>query len=131
MANRPSQGRSRILKQAFLNLLYNSADFTPSGGLIGVKVGRAASGELVISFSNTGIGIAPEDIQKEMMPFGQVESKMSRLHAGTGLGLPLSETFIKLHGGRLEIASEINKGTTAPLYLPSERLGNGFLRHQN
>ncbi|MBF0270017.1 MAG: response regulator [Alphaproteobacteria bacterium] len=112
----------RILEQAFLNLLYNAAKFTPSGGVIAVRAVREADGGLAIAFSDTGIGIAAEDLERVMTPFGQVENRMQRQHAGTGLGLPLSETFIKLHGGRLDIQSEVNKGTTVTLHLPPERV---------
>lgn len=115
-------GDRRILEQAFLNLLYNAAKFTPAGGAIGVKAWVDETGELAIAVADTGIGIAEEDLGKVMQPFGQVDSKLSRKHAGTGLGLPLSETFVKLHGGRLHIASRVGEGTTVTIRLPASRL---------
>jgi two-component system NtrC family sensor kinase len=115
-------GDRRILEQAFLNLLYNAAKFTPAGGRITVGAKLEADGGLCIAVADTGVGIAAEDIEKVMSPFGQVDNKLSRNHAGTGLGLPLSETFIKLHGGRLDIESVVDKGTTVIIRLPKERL---------
>ncbi|MFA6018786.1 MAG: response regulator [Rhodospirillales bacterium] len=112
----------RIIEQALLNLLYNAVKFTPEGGSISVTARLPKEGGLAVAVADTGIGISAEDIDRVMQPFGQVESRMSRKHAGTGLGLPLSETFVKLHGGRLEIESQVNKGTTVTLYLPDGRL---------
>jgi len=72
--------------------------------------------------NDTGIGIAPEDIPKAMMPFGQVDSTISRQHEGTGLGLPLSQHLAELHGGRLTLQSTPNAGTTVTIILSHERV---------
>jgi two-component system cell cycle sensor histidine kinase PleC len=81
-----------------------------------------SDGGLAISVADTGIGIADEDIAKVLQPFSQVESAFSRSHEGTGLGLPLAKSFIEVHGGRLEIQSTIDAGTTVTLHLPAKRL---------
>ena len=78
---------------------------------------------LVISVSDTGIGMAPEEIPKALEPFGQIDSTISRKYEGTGLGLPLAKHLVELHGGRLTVESALNVGTTVTIVLPSERVG--------
>ena len=73
---------------------------------------------------DSGIGIAASDIAKALEPFGQIDSTLARRHRGAGLGLPISRALVELHGGRLDLASEIGKGTTASIRLPPERLAS-------
>lgn len=115
------QGDERLILQSCLNLLSNAVKFTPEGGRVTLKVSAFETGSVVISVEDTGIGIAPENIEKVMQPFGQVESVQSRRHQGTGLGLPLVKSFIELHGGTFELQSELGRGTTAIAIFP-ERL---------
>ena len=121
----PTAGTIRVderrLRQVLINLLSNAVKFTPEGGEVRVSSFRHQGG-LAIAVSDTGIGIAAEDIPKAMMPFGQIDSKMSRKHTGTGLGLPLSKRLVELHGGTLSIASAVHAGTTVTISLPSERI---------
>ncbi len=112
----------RALKQILLNLLSNAVKFTPEGGTITVRVDKNPQGELRLGVGDTGIGIAADNLAKVLTPFGQVDSALSRKHAGTGLGLPLVKSLIELHGGSLEISSEINVGTEVVVRFPSERL---------
>ncbi len=79
----------RRIRQILLNLLSNALKFTPAGGAVRVEV-RCGEDGLVICVSDNGIGIAEADIAKALEPFGQIDSTLSRKHAGTGLGLPLS-----------------------------------------
>jgi signal transduction histidine kinase len=72
----------------------------------------------VFTVSDTGIGIAPEDIPICLAPFGQVESSFSRKHGGTGLGLPLARKLAEILGGSLNLESEPGRGTTVTLRLP-------------
>ena len=76
----------------------------------------------IIRVSDTGIGMASEDIPKALSPFGQLESARTRRYPGTGLGLPLSKALIELHGGELRIESEAGKGTTVIVTLPAARV---------
>jgi signal transduction histidine kinase len=76
----------------------------------------------LIIVSDTGIGIAANDIEKALTPFGQIDSSLSRKYAGTGLGLPLTKKLVEMHGGRLEIASEPNKGTQVTIRIPRGRV---------
>ncbi len=75
-----------------------------------------------MAVSDSGIGIAPEDIPKVMERFGMVDSSMARQHTGTGLGLPLSKQLAEAHGGSLVLESTVNVGTTVTVTLPAERL---------
>ena len=72
--------------------------------------------------SDTGIGIAEQDLAKVMIPFVQVDPGANRKFPGTGLGLPLSRALVELHGGRLEIESRLGRGTTVTVSLPGERI---------
>jgi signal transduction histidine kinase len=81
-----------------------------------------ASGDLAIAVSDTGIGIAPQNVAKALETFGQVESAISRKHRGTGLGLPLAKGLIELHGGWLAIDSKVDEGTTVTVHIPAYRL---------
>jgi len=63
-----------------------------------------------------------EEIPKALEAFGQIDSKISRKHEGTGLGLPLAKRLAELHGGTLNLESEVNVGTTVTIVLPPERI---------
>jgi signal transduction histidine kinase len=111
----------RKLLQILVNLLSNAIKFTPEGGKVELRSKRDGAGDIVITVSDTGIGIAATDLEKAMTPFGQIDSSLSRKHAGTGLGLPLTKNLVELHDGRFEIASEPNKGTIVTVRFPAWR----------
>ena len=115
------RGDARRVRQILLNLLSNSVKFTSSGGAVSVQAARDDDGGLTVSVSDTGIGIAPEDMDKAMMPFGQVDGRLNRKYEGTGLGLPLAKSLTELHDGRLTIKSAVGKGTTVTLAFPIAR----------
>ena len=110
------------LKQVLVNLLANAVRFTPADGHVRLGVGHAAEGGLLIRISDTGIGMTADEIELALQPFAQVDSKLSRKYEGTGLGLPLARRLIELHGGRLELQSQPDMGTTADVFVPAERL---------
>ncbi len=110
------------LKQVLLNLLSNAIKFTPAGGRVTLAANMDDDERFVIRVSDTGIGMAPEDIPKALSPFGQLESTRARRYPGTGLGLPLSKALIELHGGELRIESEAGKGTSVIVTLPAARV---------
>jgi signal transduction histidine kinase len=112
----------RKLKQMLLNLLSNAVKFTDPGGRIGVVVELAATGELLLVVSDTGIGIAQDQLARVLEPFAQVDGTLTRKVDGTGLGLPLVKAMIELHGGSLVLESEAGAGTTVTLVFPHERL---------
>jgi signal transduction histidine kinase len=112
----------KLVSQALLNLLSNAVKFTPAGGQIRITALReSSSGDLLISVSDTGIGMAPEEIPRALEPFGQVDGSLARRYDGTGLGLTITKAFIEMHGGTLTLDSEKGRGTTATIRLPSWR----------
>ena len=96
----------RALKQVVLNFLSNAIKFTSKGGVILAAVARRADGGMMCSVVDNGIGMSADDIALALTPYGQVDSRVARRHAGTGLGLPISKSLIELHGGELLIESE-------------------------
>ena len=114
----------RRLRQVLINLLSNAVKFTPEGGRVWLSCFRRGN-QLAIAISDSGIGMAPEDIPKALEPFGQIDSKISRKYEGTGLGLPLAKHLVEVHGGTLAVESRINAGTTVTILLPRERLIEG------
>ncbi len=118
----------RKLKQVVLSLLSNAVKFTPSGGTVTIKAWARPDSGYVIQIVDTGIGIALEDIPRAMAPFGQIDSKLSRKYEGTGLGIPLAKSFVEMHGGSLDLQSEIGIGTTVTIRFPAERLLGGPCR---
>jgi len=113
------------LKQIVLNVLSNAVKFTAPGGRVRISATLSAGTELAICISDTGIGMRRQDIETALTPFRQLDSGLNRRHEGTGLGLPLAKTLTELHGGRLEIDSEPNVGTTVKIHLPAERVVGG------
>ena len=77
---------------------------------------------LTITVTDTGIGIAPEDLGRVLEAFEQVDNSLSRHHQGTGLGLPLVKAMTELHGGALELKSTLDVGTEATIVFPPDRL---------
>lgn len=115
----------RLIRQCLLNLLSNAIKFTPAGGRIQLRAFADKDGCLLVSVGDNGIGIKSADRATILMPFGRAENAYNRTHEGTGLGLPLVKKFTELHGGRLEIDSELGVGTTVTLRLPAHRLKVG------
>lgn len=110
----------RKLKQVLINLISNSVKFTPPHGSVMVKAFSDHHGNMVIEVTDTGIGIAEEDIQTALDVFGQVHRSQS--HEGTGLGLPLCRMFTELHNGKLTLISALGEGTTVRLQFPETRV---------
>ena len=104
-----------------LNLLSNAVKFTPQGGSVRFSAGVDGAGGVTFTVADTGIGIAPHQLERVLEPFGQVENIMTRTHAGTGLGLPLCKALAELHGGTLALESEVGSGTTVTIVLPKDR----------
>ncbi len=107
------------LKQILINLVSNAVKFTLQGGRVELSARVDKGGDLVFEVSDTGIGIAAQDIPRALAPFGQVDSRMSRRFEGTGLGLPLAKSLTELHGGTFEMVSQQDVGTRVAVRLPA------------
>lgn len=112
----------RKLKQILVNLLSNAIKFTEPGGQVTLKAWFRADSGFICQVVDTGIGMRPEDIPKALSRFGQIDGDLNRKYEGTGLGLPLSKSLVELHGGYLDLQSEVGVGTTATVRLPASRI---------
>ena len=109
----------RRIRQVLVNLLSNAVKFTPDGGKVSLQVTTDPDGEqLQLSVTDTGIGIAPENLDKLFKPFVQLDSSLSRRYAGTGLGLALVRRIVELQGGSIALESEVGKGSCFTVNLP-------------
>lgn len=115
----------RRLKQILINLLSNAIKFTEPGGDITIRAWFDAQFGYQIQVADTGIGMAPEDIPKALSRFQQIDGTLGRQQDGTGLGLPLTKSLIELHGGTLNIDSEVGVGTTVSInFMPERAVAN-------
>jgi signal transduction histidine kinase len=110
-------GDERKVKQILLNLLSNAVKFTPEGGRIKVEA-RLGDHNAIISVSDSGIGIAPEDQEAIFEEFRQAGGSYAHKREGTGLGLTLTRRFVEMHGGKIWVESELGKGSTFTFTLP-------------
>lgn len=106
--------------QVFHNLIHNAIKFTQQGEIVIElrKTGNTAGSLIVLSVSDTGIGIAPEYLDKIFTPFQQESEGESRNYEGSGLGLSIAKRYLELLGGMLKVESEKGKGSTFYVYLP-------------
>jgi two-component system, cell cycle sensor histidine kinase PleC len=110
----------RRLLQVLVNLVTNAVKFSLPSGTVTVSAWSVQDG-LHIAVTDTGIGMAAEDIPKALEPFGQIDNRLARKYDGAGLGLPLAKQFMRLHGGGLFVESALGKGTTVTITLPASR----------
>jgi len=115
-------GDRRMFQQMLLNLLSNAVKFSVDGGRTTVSAMSVRGGDLALSVADQGIGMDPNEIPVALSPFGQTSNEAALQDMGTGLGLPLVKSFIELHGGKLELDSEEEVGTTATLVIPWHRV---------
>ncbi len=112
----------RAFRQIMLNLLSNAVKFTHEGGFVTIKALVDDEGRMVVNVTDTGIGIAAEDLETVLLPFKQVDSSLARKYEGTGLGLPLTQRLMQLHGGELQMESTPGVGTSVTLVFTADRL---------
>jgi signal transduction histidine kinase len=123
-------GDPQRVQQVLTNLLSNAVKFTPTGGRVSVSCGSghfpgAASGEAgaaswtFITVGDTGVGIAPEDVDRIFQPFVQVDAGYTRSQGGTGLGLTISRTLAQMMGGDIAVDSAVGRGSRFTLWLPA------------
>ena len=110
-------GDERKVKQVLVNLLSNAVKFTPEGGQIKVEATLGDSA-VIISVTDTGIGIAREDQEAIFEEFRQVGSNYAQKREGTGLGLSPTRKFVEMHCGKIWVESELGKGSTLTFTLP-------------
>lgn len=101
----PAWGDAGRLQRAIIHLLENAAKFTPSGGTVGVRVGRLASGHYELCVADTGPGVSLERAHRVFEPFYQVDGSMTREHGGVGVGLAIARRTARGLGGDLRVVS--------------------------
>ncbi|MBD2356830.1 response regulator [Tolypothrix sp. FACHB-123] len=110
------------LKQMLLNLLFNALKFTTTGS-VGLRV--LAKGSFVhFTVWDTGAGISPEDQAKLFQPYFQISNSIVARHEGTGLGLAVTRKLAEVHGGSVEVESELNRGSRFTIILPLNPVGD-------
>ena len=115
-------GEELSIKQVISNIYTNAIKYTPKDGRITLFSNYDTDGAFRLSITDTGIGMSEREISKALSPFGQVDNALDRTGAGIGLGLPLAQAIMGIHGGRIEILSEKSIGTTVTLFFPSDRV---------
>jgi signal transduction histidine kinase len=109
------------ITQVLRNLLDNAVKYSPQGGLVVVR-GEVRQDEVIISVADQGVGIAPEHLNRLFEKFFRVESGLGRHVVGSGLGLPIAQTIVESHGGRIWAESQLGQGTTLYFTLPLKGL---------
>lgn len=109
------------IRQVVLNLVSNAARFTEQGGIS--IAARRHQGTVVVTVSDTGPGIPPEDVERIFEPFYQSGTEQRQGQRGTGLGLSISRQFVEQHGGRMWLESALGKGSTFRFALPTSDAG--------
>jgi signal transduction histidine kinase len=105
------------IKQVLYNLISNAIKFTPRGGVVRL-IARATDRHIVVKVSDTGVGIAREDLPRLFREFEQLPQPGGIRPEGTGLGLALTKRLVELHGGRVEVDSDLGVGSTFSVHLP-------------
>jgi len=112
----PLRAQGERLQQVFINIILNAIDAMPGGGMLGIRL-ALEGGAAAIRISDTGAGIRPEHLSRIFDPFFTTKG----VGKGTGLGLSISYAVVKEHDGRLEVRSEVGRGSTFTIVLPLER----------
>lgn len=105
------------MSQVIVNLLSNALKYTPEGGKVEVNV-KGAEDITEISIKDSGNGIPPEDLPYIFERFYRADKSRNRLTGGAGIGLTITKSIIEAHKGRIEVQSELEKGTEFTVSLP-------------
>lgn len=119
MGEAPLFADPQLLRRALSNLVSNALRYTPAGGRVTVEVGSMPDGSAAVRVRDSGTGIAPEHLPRLGDRFYRVDPARSDSAAGAGLGLALVKSIMQLHGGRLQIESELGGGTVVSLFFPA------------
>ena len=112
------------ISQVMRNILDNAVKYSPQGGLVVIR-GEVRPGDVVVSISDQGVGISPEDLIPLFEKYFRVKSPTGYHVPGTGLGLPVARGIIEAHGGRIWAESKVGQGTTLYFSVPRAGLSSG------
>ncbi len=122
-------GDPQRVRQILLNLLGNAVKFTPCGGRIELRAQATEDSMIELMVSDTGIGIAAEQLEQLFKPFSQIDRRLSREYGGTGLGLALVAQLAALHGGAAGVSSTLGAGSNFWVRLPAKEGAAGAAAH--
>lgn len=112
---------SQRVQQIMINLISNAVKFSDDGGQVSITARCDDDDNIVTTIRDNGVGIAPDDLERILRPFEQVENTFTRQHSGSGLGLPITKTLVEMHGGTLRIRSVVDEGSEVTVTLPRGR----------
>jgi signal transduction histidine kinase len=112
------------LRRVLVNLISNALKFTPRGGRVGLRARPEAGGWVRVAVTDNGVGIAPDDLSDIFDKYAQARSRATRSEKGTGLGLYITRQLVELHGGRIEVQSEVGRGSTFSFTIPTAVTGD-------
>jgi two-component system cell cycle sensor histidine kinase PleC len=110
------------VRQVIFNLLSNAVKFTPSGGQIRIKIGWTSGGGQYVSIIDNGPGIPEDELELVLTAFRQGSIAIKNAEQGAGLGLPIVQAIMELHGGSFKLKSKLREGTEATVMFPVERV---------
>ena len=110
------------IRQVIFNLMSNAVKFTPAGGQIRVKIGWTSGGGQYVSIIDNGPGIPEEELELVLTAFRQGSIALKNAEQGAGLGLPIVQAIMELHGGTFKLKSKLREGTEAIVMFPVERV---------
>ena len=116
----------QAIRQVILNLVSNAIKFTPNGGEITIKAGRTQDGGQYVSVRDNGPGIPEDEIPIVLSAFGQGSVSIKTAEQGTGLGIPIVQALVHLHGGKFTLRSQVDVGTEAMAMFPPKRVVSPF-----
>ncbi|WP_162906911.1 sensor histidine kinase [Algihabitans albus] len=115
-------GDALKIRQILINLLSNAVKFTPAMGTIRIAARCQQDGVLSLTVTDTGSGIPEAEIERLMQPYETLSPAVADNRDGTGLGLAIASDLMRLHGGRLELTSQLGRGTVATMFFPADRM---------
>lgn len=116
------QADERAVRQIVLNLMANAVKFAPTGGEVRVRAGWTAGGGQYVSIKDNGPGIPEKEIPVVLSAFGQGSIAIKSAEQGTGLGLPIVQGLLSIHGGEFQLHSKLREGTEAVAIFPPARV---------
>ncbi len=111
---------SKLLHQVWINLITNSIKFTENGGTISIRLLPRGKESITVEIADTGIGISEENLQNIFQRFYRADKSRNRKEGSSGLGLAIVEKIVEMHGGEIEVESELGVGTRFRITLPTQ-----------
>lgn len=125
----PAWGDAGMIEQAVIDLVSNATKFSPHGGIVEISI-SCQDDYTVVAVKDSGVGIDPDQIDRIFDRFYQVDGSETRRYGGVGLGLAVVKGIVELHGGKIEVGSELGKGSVFSLFFPQPQEDVNAADHQ-